>query len=283
MPGPFFHLWLAEKVYPEFIKSVGLEEYGDNFLPSFSAGAVAPDIGFYPGGPIGFSKMVHNRGRTGAFARSLLREAISLEEEAFAAGWALHVYADAAIHPAVDEAAKNFYRGADRSQLMDRHMKLEWGMDAVLLESTEARDLWQPTLLFPQRKDGDILTLVVNMIYPTAVFFQDDIRCGYEAITKWSKVIPQIFLWSGNVSFIVNGSEHWTGLDTFLRRGAAGLGWLIKSLGYDTAGAVLSPSRDYDLLAQAFRSVDEIVKRFFDGYRLDFALLDDQPFGSVYA
>ena len=82
---------------------------------------------------------------------------------------------------------------------------------------------------------------------------------------------------------MINGSEHWPNLDTFLRRGAAGLGWLLKGLDYNTAAAVFSPRRDYELLTQAFQSADSAVKFFFDGYRIGFVLLDDQPFGSVYA
>ncbi len=283
MPGPFFHLWLADKVYPEFIKVANLEKHRDNLRPCFSAGAMAPDIGFYPGGPNNFSKTIHNRGRTGVFLRTLADEALSVEEEIFAAGWALHVYADLAIHPMVDRAVKNFYREADRSQLMLWHMRLEWGMDCAILESAEVGGLWQPSFLFPKRKDDDILTLAANSVYPTAVFFQDDIQRGYDSIVKWSKIIPRIFLWSGQVSFMVNGSEHWPGLDIFLRRGAAGLGWLLKGLGYDTAAAVFSPRRDYELLTQAFQSADRAVKSFFDGYRNNFALLGDEPFGSVYA
>ncbi|MEK7078035.1 MAG: zinc dependent phospholipase C family protein, partial [Patescibacteria group bacterium] len=238
----------------------------------------------YPGGSANFSKTVHNRGRTGAFLRTLAAEAVSVKEDAFVAGWALHVYADAVIHPLVDKAVKNFYRGADKSQLMLWHMRLEWGLDCAILESEEAKDLWQPNLMFPKRKRGDILTLAVNTIYPTAVFFQNDIQRGYDSIVKWSKIIPRIFLWSGNVSFLAGGSAYWHNYtNTPLRRAAAGLGWLLKGLGYETAGAILSPRRDYDLLTQAVQSADIAVKHFFDGYRIDFALLNDQPFGSVYA
>lgn len=283
MPGPFFHLWLAEKVYPEFIKSAGLEKYGNNLLPSFSAGTVAPDIGFYPNGPANFSRTVHNRGRTGTFLRTLADEAVSVEEEVFVAGWALHVYTDAVIHPLVDKAVKNFYRGADRSQLMLWHMRLEWGMDCAILESAEASRLWQLSFLFPKRNQGDILAFSGNRIYCSEVFWENKMSDGYKAIGTWVRFIPQIFLWSGNVSFIVNGSEHWPGLDTFLRRGATGLGWLIKGLGYNAAAAVFSPRRNYDLLTQALQAADQAAKNFFDGYRIGFALLDDQPFGSVYA
>ncbi|SVD90995.1 uncharacterized protein METZ01_LOCUS443849, partial [marine metagenome] len=56
MAGSFFHLWLAEQALPMVFAD---GEPTDQMRAAFAAGAVGPDIGFFPGGPFAFSHRVH--------------------------------------------------------------------------------------------------------------------------------------------------------------------------------------------------------------------------------
>ena len=284
MPGPFFHLKLAEMVYPRFLKAACLENCGERFWPYFCAGTIAPDIGFYPGGPNSFSKSVHNNGRTGTFLRILKQEVESLEEDIFVAGWGLHALADWQVHPMVDKAAEDFCSNQDRAEKILWHMKLEWGTDCALLESLDGASLWRPSIQFPVRKNGtNILACVAGKVYSEAVF-SAEIHRGYKAISRWLKVLPHVFLWSGQVSFLKSGSECWLNhTDMALRRMTTSLGWLTKFFGYHTVAGILSPVRNNGLLLDTIQSALKIQPSFVEAYRQNFSFMGEKPFGSVYA
>ncbi|MEK7209463.1 MAG: zinc dependent phospholipase C family protein, partial [Patescibacteria group bacterium] len=200
MPGPFFHLWLAERVYPDFIKAAGLGKYNNDLLPYFRAGVIAPDIGFYPDGPLEFSKTVHDFGHTGQFLRVIHERSVLGTDQAFMAGWALHVYTDLAIHPLVDRAVKDCYRGQNKKESMFWHMRLEWGMDCAILETKEAEKLWRckDLISFPSGSAG-ILVSAMTDVYSQKVSMGAMLQ-GYRSIIYWVKIIPHIFFWGGHVS-----------------------------------------------------------------------------------
>lgn len=261
MPGPFFHLWLAKRVYPDFIIAANMDKSSDRLLPYFCAGAVAPDIGFYPNGPLSFSKSVHDQGGTGKFLRELSSRAITEVDKAFMAGWALHVYADLAIHPLVDRAVKDLYHSSDKRKCIFWHMRLEWGIDYSLLESEESQSLFLLTknLLFPL-ESADSLRLTERDVYGVDVSC-DEIHLGYESFCYWIKIIPRMFFWPGT----------------------SVLGWFLTGLGQNTTTAVLRPRRYLHLLHQINEISGYVIQSFIRGYHNDFTVLSDEPFGSIYS
>lgn len=134
MAGCFLHLHLALRAYPAaFGQPVAA---APPTLAAFLAGTLAPDAGYYPGGPAALSALVHH-GRNGALTRSLLAASQSDEERAFTGGWALHIEADTFIHPLVNAEAARL-KPAEFARRPDLwHKRLEWGMDRRLLDATE--------------------------------------------------------------------------------------------------------------------------------------------------
>lgn len=102
---------------------------------AFMHGAVAPDIGFFPGGPQTVSSVVHEH-RSGALTRALLDGARTERQTAFAWGWLSHVLADVLLHPLVNEASDLLVhaRGAtERADWLVAHVQVEVGLDAWCL------------------------------------------------------------------------------------------------------------------------------------------------------
>ncbi len=159
-------------------------------LAAFQSGSLGPDLGFFPGGPRSLSVRFHHEAPAD-FVRCLLSLARSREERAFAAGWALHLYTDVAIHPMVN--VHIISRGAGRQDLW--HRRLETGMDCRLLERDEMLPEWRVRLWSPLRCDGSsLISEAVGDFYEHADSAAD-IRRGWESLERWIGRLPWILLW----------------------------------------------------------------------------------------
>jgi hypothetical protein len=102
---------------------------------AFLAGALAPDMGYFPGGEPLLTDLCHYVCSAG-LVRVLVRTARSDVERAYAWGWATHVLADVLGHPIVNRAAAELKLG-DRGHSLSyhddpvAHVRVEMGLDAV--------------------------------------------------------------------------------------------------------------------------------------------------------
>lgn len=197
MAGSFFHLLLAFKAWSEIVPC-GEEESERERQGAFLAGSLAPDIGLFPGGPELLSERVH-RERSGDFLRALWDGAKGGAEEAFAAGWGLHLYTDLAVHPWVTECADYLFKKLRRGYPDLWHMRVEWGVDCALLEQEEMAFLWDACLHFPRREGESSLLSLVG-----AKFYREDAQAsiiarGERSVARWMKWLPWLFLWCGRI------------------------------------------------------------------------------------
>jgi len=195
LAGSFFHLWLAKRVWKQVFP-----EADETLLPVFYAGAVGPDIGFFPGGPGRFSRRVHLE-KSGDFLRALLAEARDESERVFVAGWALHVYTDLAVHPWVESWVDDLLESGLQPPFRDLwHMRLEWGVDCRLLAERDSAFLWRPNIDFPHAADGSRLLAEVGAVFYGKDMDDELARKGEVATAKWLRRIPYILCLSGAVT-----------------------------------------------------------------------------------
>jgi hypothetical protein len=90
---------------------------------AFLHGALAPDMGYFPGGDAILSRMTHTS-RTGGIARELLAHAATEEQRAFVWGWITHILLDTSIHPLVNAGAATLFE----------HVRIEVGIDLWYFE-----------------------------------------------------------------------------------------------------------------------------------------------------
>ena len=130
--GPFCHLLFAAWQWPRLAPGLGLDQaQGD----AFSAGALAPDAGYYPGGEPALAEQAHREP-----GDALWSQAHDARERAFALGWRSHMILDGVGHPRLVDVAA----GGDFSRQPLAHKRVEWGMDAWMLGRPENQWLWAP-------------------------------------------------------------------------------------------------------------------------------------------
>ena len=226
MAGSLFHLWLARRAFPALAK--GNRKEDALLLTAFQAGSVAPDIGFFPGGPRRLSHRIHHE-RTGDFARHLLALSRTPAEEAFAAGWALHLYTDIRIHPLINEevalAAAGSGALSGRSDLW--HKSLEWGLDCHVLEKSSAAE-WVVKIDMPVRPGEECqLTGAAREYFPSEA--DDEVICrGWRSLASWVGRMPSIFKWAGSAKPVGHSP-------------AAGLAGRISAPFYRAMSGLLAP------------------------------------------
>ena len=159
-----------------------------NVREAFAAGAIAPDLGFFPGGPQAFSQAVHRRG-SGDFIRALLKGADSSLHEAFVLGWASHIYVDCAVHPLINQVAAAV--AGDRDLW---HLRLEWGMDCLLLE--ERPELGQYRLGWDEGGVAQAFGAAALAFYPQEAS-ATGLRHGQGQAARWLRRLPSVYLLCG--------------------------------------------------------------------------------------
>ena len=276
MAGSFFHLWLARQAFSK-IDPPSQKSSADTLRwRAFQAGSLAPDLGFFPGGPRRLSERIHHE-NTGDFLRALREEAEDEIDSAFAAGWALHVYTDCAIHPWVNSRIETLFNEADRPAVPHRdlwHMRLEWGLDCHLLEQDQNRFLWEAVLEFPDNSSapGPLARAAEKFYRENAGM--DEISRGEEALKKWTRLLPRIFLWCGHTRPAFKLSFPALAPLVKLTTGRASGDWLATVDGWQNAAAVARPWRQNEAgLQRAMRLGEQALQAFEDGWSEGFASL----------
>lgn len=135
MPGIIVHTEIARRVAIRLGRTelLNLESSVADF---FFQGAVAPDIGVFPGCYTFLSELTHYI-HSGALIGKLFAAAESPEQEAFAIGWLSHYFADCLIHPLVNEQAgviaspeNPVARTWEEDPIL--HLQVELGLDGAM-------------------------------------------------------------------------------------------------------------------------------------------------------
>ena len=271
MAGSFFHLWLAERVFPLVFGDCAGE---GELQAAFAAGSVGPDIGFFPSGPAALSHRVHLE-RCGDFLRALTQEAASDSERAFAAGWGLHVYTDMAVHPWVENRVAALLREGIRPAVPDLwHMRLEWGIDCRLLAGAGMDGLWNAPLHFPRRAAGRSLLGEVGEAFYGRDADESLLARGEEATARWLQRIPKILWWGGHIR-VADRRPNFLCTLAFAHLGRKVLGdWLQHWVRFKDGAALARPLLPSDQVYEEVVGLGEsAVERFRHGFDEDFAQL----------
>jgi len=141
MPSVTVHLRLAQRALDRWSsrpRESPFDTSSDRLANAFRVGAMAPDMGFMPGGYRPLSDLAHAL-RSGTLTRALLASARTPLETAFAWGWVTHVLADALVHPVIGCAVGELVTGSpgrfiDGDQDTLSHVRVEVGLDALYAE-----------------------------------------------------------------------------------------------------------------------------------------------------
>ena len=137
MPHPVLHVCLALEALDRWrsdpacapfpVDAPGVENH-------MLHGALAPDMGFFPGCDGRLSQLFHTGGSS-SMARTLLALSQSPRDLAFTWGWISHVLADVEIHPHINAAAVDLLhaegqRSPSHGARRQAHVRVEAGVDA---------------------------------------------------------------------------------------------------------------------------------------------------------
>src|SRR6187401_2090570 len=115
MPGIILHRQIA-RVLIEEIPALKVLESDPQLLHEYYQGAIAPDMGVFPGTPAIISNLFHYH-KTAELARNLLKAAPSEGGRVFALGWIGHLLEDAIMHPLVNRGAGELLYGDYRREI----------------------------------------------------------------------------------------------------------------------------------------------------------------------
>jgi hypothetical protein len=139
MPGIIVHVALADGVLRQWRLAgapASFSPHDPAVVRAFLCGAVAPDMGYYPGGVRLVSDLAH-RAASADLARALIRSAANPLQHAFAWGWVTHVMGDLALHPAINQTTAMLLRRVDGvpepADAPVAHLRVEMTLDACFL------------------------------------------------------------------------------------------------------------------------------------------------------
>jgi hypothetical protein len=271
--GSYLHIHLACQAFPDAFDARAHERCDEH--ASFLAGALGPDLGFFPGGPTAFSQRVHHE-HTADLVRSLLTAAEDGVDEAFAAGWALHVITDVATHPIVNRHA-DVLRKARSSQPASRldlwHKRIEWGLDCFVLASVDPRPLWRSELLFPSGS-GRRSLLAQAAVGLFGDVDDDALLRGWSSTCRWVARLAPIFAWTGSCRSPSRGRGA-AAAGPFVRPLARSVGRLLQDReSLEDEVAILSPeAATLALVDEMLAAAGAAVRAFHEGWRERFERL----------
>lgn len=142
MPCATIHLLLAGRMLDDWRAHPGRAPFPASrpeAARAFLHGALAPDMGFVPGTDRLVSEAAHYLAPAD-LSRGLIASAGTIEEIAFAWGWATHVVGDVEIHPLVGRAVGEALHGdparrVDALEDVATHVSLEVGLDITFFAS----------------------------------------------------------------------------------------------------------------------------------------------------
>jgi hypothetical protein len=269
LAGSFFHLWLARQAFSRIFPQWQQGSAERLTWKAFQAGSLAPDLGFFPGGPRRLSERIHHE-FSGDFLRALRDEAEDEIDGAFAAGWALHLYTDCAIHPWVNARIEALLKDNERHLVPNPdlwHMRSEWGIDCHLLEQDQNRFLWEAVLHFPGNSSAP-----GPLMRTAAKFFRQDggeegIARGEDALKKWTRLLPRIFLWCGHTNPNFKLSFPVLAPLVKLTTGSFFGDWLATVEGWKNVAAVARPWRQKEAdLHRAIELGEQALEAFEAGW-----------------
>lgn len=243
---------------------------------AFYSGSIAPDLGLFPGGPTVFSQRLHHEA-TADFLRALRAAAADAAEAAFAAGWALHVCTDVAIHPWVNSLADD-QMARRRGQLARRrdlwHMRIENGIDCHILTSADSRFLWDLELAWEEGGSSAELLAAVGERFLGADAAAPALAAGIVSQRRWVARLPGIYLYAGHARPSARPMGRMLG---YLARPLVrvGLGDVCGGMGgWDNLGAVAKPLvAGAAILQRAGELGAGVLASFEAGYRNSFVAL----------
>lgn len=138
MPGSIVHVLLGIRLLDRWhgASEAPFRSHVPALRDAFLTGSLAPDMGMLPGGDPLLSDLAHYV-RSGQLSRTLVAEARTERERAFAWGWFAHVLADVLIHPLINLKAGEVRGAAGPLTFADDpalHVAVELGFDQSLFE-----------------------------------------------------------------------------------------------------------------------------------------------------
>lgn len=273
MAGSFFHLWFAKQACAILFSR---REREKGVVEALMAGAVGPDLGFFPGGPQRLSERIH-RERCGDFLRALLTQSQNEEERAFAAGWALHLYTDLAIHPWVEAKVRTLEKEQGKElrgypELW--HMRSEWGIDCKLLERKDLDYLWDVDLRFPRYQKEPPLLERVGIVFYGKDASRKQVEKGVRSVERWMRHLPEFLLLCGKVCPQTRGG--WPGVTPLLDKLTEKIfgKWFVGVKSWKTAAVLAKPwMPSLQELDEVEELGEEALRAFEQGWREGFAQL----------
>ena len=132
MPGAIIHLEIARQT------AIALNRHdlcGDNpqLTTCFMQGALAPDLGAFPGCDAFLSDLTHYA-YSGTLASTLLRLSETPQAEAFALGWLTHYWGDLIIHPIINREVARLHHPKRKEPIsweddQINHVRVEVALD----------------------------------------------------------------------------------------------------------------------------------------------------------
>ena len=253
MPGCGIHLILASRVANSFRDR--------SERASFFAGAIAPDMGYFPGGDRFTSDLAHYV-RAGELARSLKRCANEGYAASFARGWATHVLADILIHPLINRAASELAGNSPSNALTFAdnpvaHIRVEQGLDAVIAARFRPSRFWRA-------RNQSFVAVAVRLLsqaYGETYHYASSIRHLTRSCQAVSLGVPLLLRYGRSASQLFGACD---GRKAEASRGAFALARLATALFPRSPLNALSrphPPSDW-LLSEVSRAMDEFPARF---------------------
>lgn len=277
MPSVLCHLLLARDVLERAARD-GQHSWLCSHRDSFIAGGWGPDLGVFPGTVPLLTDCAHYI-LSGQLGRKMWQVAHTDAERAFAAGWCLHILADAMLHPLINAAAGEAVHG-DRNQRCTWgdspawHQRIEIGLDGYQWVERCGDEV-------PRLTTQKVIQLAERMIsaayrecYPGCRFldrqFSTTVQNGYRGVARLANfsIIDGHRLYGRRLPVSLWGS--WLFPYGLIRLATALLGERFRFF------ALGQTTRPDSWLCDAYAArVDELIPRFFNELEGLFSRLPD--------